>query len=359
MKRILTLDGGGIRGVLSLQILRKIEHIFRQEKSNDKLVLSDEFDFFSGNSTGSLIATGLAWGLTVDEIEALYFDFGHQLFRREPWHRRWKSKYNADSIGSFFKNFFSEDNTAQDEALLGTSRLKTLLMIVLRNASTGSPWPLTNNPKAKYNRRELPDCNLDIPLWQLLRASTAAPTFFPPQPIQIGDRVDLFVDGAITPYNNPSLITALTAILPAYNLCWPTGPDQLQVISVGTGSMRTMFPKKEAQKIHMLDQLGHVAPAIMSSTNENQDLACRVLGKCVYGSEINSEIGDLLDLETEGVNTKLFGYIRYNLELDKLESNRITAVDNKLDRLELMPLFKTIGEEYASDTVKREHIFYK
>ncbi|HTB63147.1 MAG TPA: patatin-like phospholipase family protein, partial [Opitutales bacterium] len=68
LKRILALDGGGIRGVFSLQILKRIEEIFRQEKNNPKLVLRDEFDFFAGTSTGAIIATFLAWGRSVDEI---------------------------------------------------------------------------------------------------------------------------------------------------------------------------------------------------------------------------------------------------------------------------------------------------
>ena len=54
-------------------------------------------------------------------------------------------------------------------------------MMVMRNHSTDSPWPVSNNPYAKYNDRSRDDCNLDLPLWQLVRASTAAPTYFPPE----------------------------------------------------------------------------------------------------------------------------------------------------------------------------------
>ncbi|KJS03959.1 MAG: hypothetical protein VR73_16040 [Gammaproteobacteria bacterium BRH_c0] len=356
MKRILSFDGGGIRGIISLEIIREIERIFRTERGDPSLVLSDEFQFFAGTSTGALIATGLSWGMSVDDIETLYFNHGAELFNREPWHRRWKSKYNAESIGRFFLRLFSEDGNGENPALLGSKKLKTLLMIVIRNASTGSPWPVTNNINAIYNQPNLLDCNLNIPLWQLLRASTAAPTYFPPQPIKIGDRIDLFVDGGVTPYNNPALIAALTAIMPCYNLKWPTGVDNIQVVSIGTGSMRTRFPAKTAQRIHLFDQLDHFIPAIMGATSSNQDLLCRVLGNCVYGDEIDSEIGDLVGSSVTQSTKKLFSYVRYNIRFDAAESMQIASSQNKLDNLNLLPILKEVGQEYADNKVKRKDI---
>src|SRR4030095_15878482 len=119
---------------------------------------------------------------------------------------------------------------------LGSNRLK-LLLILMRNASTGSTWPVSNNPAAKYNDRSLPDCNLSIPLWQILRASTAAPTYFAPEEIRLAGPQHMFVDGGITPFNNPALIAVLMATLPDYKLNWPTGRDALHVVSVGTGTV--------------------------------------------------------------------------------------------------------------------------
>jgi len=72
-------------------------------------------------------------------------------------------------------------------ASLGSESLRTLLLVVLRNATTDSPWLVSNNPAAKYNTLDRPNCNLRIPLWQLVRGSTAAPTYFPPETIQVGN----------------------------------------------------------------------------------------------------------------------------------------------------------------------------
>ena len=93
----------------------------------------------------------------------------------------------------------------------------------MRNASTDSPWPVSNNPRAKYNNRARSDCNLDLPLWSLVRASTAAPTYFPPETIRIGDHRFVFVDGGVTMYNNPSFQLFLMATAGPYGLCWEAG----------------------------------------------------------------------------------------------------------------------------------------
>ena len=77
------------------------------------------------------------------------------------------------------------------------------------------------------------DNNLAIPLWQLVRASTAAPTYFPPEVVTLGERDFVFVDGALTTYNNPAFQLFLMATLDAYRLCWPATESDLLLVSVG------------------------------------------------------------------------------------------------------------------------------
>ena len=108
-----------------------------------------------------------------------------------------RTKFEDDKLSQMLRDVIGEDTT------LGSEKLRTLLMIVLRNATTDSPWPLTNNPPAKYNDATRPGCNLKLPLWQLVRGSTAAPTYFPPEVIHI-NRDFIFVDGGVTMYNNPA-----------------------------------------------------------------------------------------------------------------------------------------------------------
>jgi len=119
MKRILTLDGGGIRGVFSLQILRQIEDIFRKEHGKPDLVLRNVFDMFAGTSTGAIIASFLAWGKSAEEIERLYIEGAERMFETRRWYERFKSKFLADEIAGFFKQQFREDDGTP--ATLGTT----------------------------------------------------------------------------------------------------------------------------------------------------------------------------------------------------------------------------------------------
>ncbi len=123
MKRILALDGGGIRGVFSLQILARIEHLFRENLNRPDLVLADVFDLIAGTSTGAIIATFLSWGLPVREIERLYVERAREMFAREHWwlYRRWfKAKYRSDLIENFFRTTFSDPADGGEPARLGS-----------------------------------------------------------------------------------------------------------------------------------------------------------------------------------------------------------------------------------------------
>lgn len=362
-RRILSLDGGGIRGVFSLKILERIEAEFRRARGRPDLVLRDEFEFFAGTSTGGIIAACLAWGLPVTDILALYQNRGAEMFARAAWYNRyWKSKYRSEVIADFFKELFLEDDGSP--ALLGTAKFHagarpTTLLLAMRNVRTGSAWPVCNNPRARFNDPADPSCNLRIPVWKLLRASTAAPTFFPPEEIVLGGVSSLFVDGGITPYNNPALIAVLTATLPSYHMDWPTGPERIQVVSVGTGHVRARLTKTQADQLHTLDFARYIAPAMIGSVAIEQDLLCRVLGECRFGAPIDAELGDLRGPGLLSSAEKKFAYVRYDRAFSPEETEafeRATRKQFSLDNLDLIPDLLRLGQEYADAHIRPEQL---
>jgi hypothetical protein len=359
MKRILSLDGGGIRGLFSLQVLAQIEKLLREKKQQPNLVLADEFDMFAGTSTGAIIAAGLCWGMSIAEIEQLYLDHGAQMFTRSPWFRRWKAKFRSDKLEELFRSTFCEDTQGKVPALLGTAKLRKLLLAVVRNASTGAPWPLTNNPHAQFNDRALADCNLDIPLWQLLRASTAAPSFFAPERIVLGTQAFLFVDGAITPYNNPALIAVLSATLPCYRVGWSASREDLHVVSIGTGTTRARLKKLLPQKVNLLDHLHYVPIALVGASALQQDMLCRVLGDCVYGAPIDLDAGDLCEPSLLASSEQKFTYVRYDTRLDQCKEMSLLppAMQASIDNLKLIPTLQQIGRDYATQNVRLAHLY--
>ena len=243
---------------------------------------------------------------------------------------------------------------------MGSKLLKTKLLIVMRNATTGSPWPVSNNPDSRYNARDRLDCNLDVPLWKLLRGSTAAPTYFAPEQIDYGSRQFLFVDGGVTPFNNPSLIAFVTATLPQYRLGWPSGREAIHLISVGTGQERVRLPAKLAAKINFLDQTRILAPAIIDAVSDEQDLVCRILGDCVFGEPIDREVGDLTMPSLLPAAEQKFSYVRYNKLFNSDPGSSLLAkipIDMQLDHVRNMPMFQQVGREYARDNIKIEHLY--
>jgi patatin-like phospholipase/acyl hydrolase len=309
-RKLLSLDGGGIRGILTLEVLAALEQQLQQALSApESFVLADYFDYIAGTSTGGIIATCLALGMKVSAI---------QLFTRAGLLQRfWRSKYRHEQLAHKLQDVIRQQS-GEKNATLGSQALRTYLLLVLRNATTDSPWPLTNNPTAKYNEISRHNCNLQLPLWQLVRASTAAPTYFPPEVINVGQSEFVFVDGGVTMYNNPAFQLFLMATLQPYRLEWPCGADKLLLVSIGTGTAADANKNLKPGKMNTLYNARSIPAALMYAASNEQDLLCRVLGDCRHGAEIDKEVLDLKgNIRTGSLGDKQFTYMRYNADLSR------------------------------------------
>jgi hypothetical protein len=354
-KRLLAIDGGGLRGALSLEILAAIEKGLRDRYDKPDLVLADYFDYIAGTSTGAVIAVALALGRPVDEVRKRYESLGHKIFaRRLPLIRLWSSRYKDKPLRKELDDFFGAHRK------LGDPELRTLLLVVMHNTVTDSPWPLSNCTMAKYNRAdrnllEIPDRNLDIPLAPLVRASTAAPIYFKPQELKVGRNKFVFQDGGVTPFNNPGLLLFLMATLPEYGLRWPVGEKSLLLVSVGTGSSAAVHPKLRPGKVTLPFNARNLPSVFMNGASVSQDLLCRSLGRCLAGPPIDREFGARLG--TSGVSGQsLFTYVRYNADLSD-EALKDFGVDDpkrrkqvrKLDAVKEIPLLQQLGRHAAAE----------
>jgi hypothetical protein len=322
---MLALDGGGIRGVLTLGILQAIE-----EKVGAPLCRY--FDYIAGTSTGAIIAAGLALGMTVPELLDFYRRSGTGMFQKTRFLERLNSLYHNGPLQQELETVFGKQTTLKPQDL------KTLLLIVTRNITTDSPWPISSNPEARYNLASRSDCNLCVPLWQLVRASTAAPVYFPPEVIALDARdpskTFVFVDGAVTPYNNPAFVLFRFATDPAYRLNWPKGEKNLLLISVGTGMAPTLGARADGAEQNILTTSLGIPGALIYGAQVDQDINCRTVGRCTYGSVIDRELLDMVPREgpDEGKLSdrlarppvplsrdlgRAFLYARYNVDLSE------------------------------------------
>ena len=357
-KKILALDGGGIRGMITVEVLDRIEDLLSKETGGkDEFVLADYFDYISGTSTGAIIAAALSLGWSVGRIRKFYINSGEQMFDKASLLKKFKYQYEDKELKKLLKKEFGSDTT------LGSEELKTLLMMVMRNSSTDSPWPVSNNPRAKYNSRKRDDCNLDLPLWQLVRASTAAPVYFPPEKVRIGKHNFIFVDGGITTYNNPSFQTFLMATLGPYNLGWETGEEKLLIVSIGTGTSPDANADLSPNEMNLLYNASAIPSALMFAALNEQDLLCRAFGNCLCGDQLDREVGDMIDKEdtmNRPVSSMLFTYVRYNAELSRkgLDELGLTGIKpedvQKLDSVENIKELQAVGQAVAKK-VTRAH----
>jgi predicted acylesterase/phospholipase RssA len=366
-KKLLAIDGGGIRGVLALEVLQKIEDLLKAKSGKADFRLADYFDYIAGTSTGGIIAAGLSIGMSVGDILTFYQDAGAQMFVKANLLRRLRSEFKSEPLAAKLKEVFASDTT------LGSEKLRTLLLLVMRNATTDSPWPISNNPYARYNDGARPDCNLKFPLWQLVRASTAAPTFFPPEVIVLPsaapaeEREFVFVDGGVTMYNNPTFQMFLMATLDRYwavkpEARWQPGADRMLIVSVGTGTSPDARSGLEPNEMNLLFNATTIPSALMFAALNEQDLLCRVFGDCRAGDALDREVGDLIGsagpLQRE---QKLFTYLRYNAELTRegLDALGCGGIEpdsvQKMDSIANIPDLRRVGKRVAETKVREQH----
>jgi uncharacterized protein len=351
--RLLACDGGGMRGLISIEVLAKLEKGLRNITGKPTLVLADFFDYVGGTSCGAIIAALIAMGKPMDDIRTFFISSCPDMFLKARLWERWHSKFRNDALSARLRALFGDAN-------LGSDRLQTLLMLVLSNASTNSPWPVCNNPAAKYNDRRLPDCNLELPLWQLVRASTAAPTYFPPEVIYVGTRPFVFVDGAMTMYHNPAFQLFLMATTDVYQLGWEVGVDRLLLISIGSGNSTGTEGNLSPQEMNILYHASRVPAALLAAAQQEQDFLCRIFGETLEGEPLDSEIGDMQGRGISG-SQKLFSYVRYNAELSRagLDWLGLPKVDpvhvHPMDAVEFLDEVQQIGIALAERKVKPEH----
>jgi predicted acylesterase/phospholipase RssA len=357
-KRILALDGGGLRGILTLSYLAEIESILSERHGGEKKFrLSHYFDLIAGTSTGAIIAAALARGMSVSEIAKRYLDLGQRVFQKS-WLRQGfvRAFYDEAGLIEELKQVYGAQTT------LGDPSLQTGLLIVTKRLDSGSTWPISNNPRGKYYDPR-PNSNViansAYPLWQVVRSSTAAPRFFDPEKIEIsrgksGETpvVGDFVDGGVSPFNNPALQAVMYATLDGYRIGWPTGADKLLVVSIGTGSRDLKVAPAKLAADNALKSL----LSLMDDCANLMETLLQWLSTSQRARVIDSELDDLRhDLIAPA---PVISYLRYNVTLTRASLAQIGMEfdDEKVEGLSAMddPGNMKILQEIGAKAAKQQ-----
>lgn len=350
-KRILTLDGGGLRGILSLGLLAEIEELLRKRHGGSPYFrLCHYFDLIAGTSTGAIIATALAMGWSTKDLADYYMRLGRQVFEKSLLRfGLMRAKYDQDRLVRELKQVFGEDTLLGDP-----DKILTGLLIVTKRTDTGSPWPVGNNPRGPYFLASRPGviANSGYSLWQLVRASTAAPTYFDPQRLMIATEEGKapafgdFVDGGVSPFNNPALQALMYATLDGYRVRWPMGADELLLVSVGTGAKDpSMAPARLAAENAIKAVLG-----LMDDSAVLMETLLQWMSASPTARVLDRELGDLRN-DTLGP-APLLTYLRYNVVLDAagvaalkpgVPADAVQSL-SAMDDPDNMPLLRELGE---------------
>lgn len=405
-KRLLSIDGGGIRGIVAAQILKRVETIICNKNSRWQC-LADYFDFIGGTSTGSIIAAGLAKGMKVDEILNLYKNNGSAIFHKNelteaqiteffsPYIQKGLDKlsppiswFKGSIRGWLEKNLPEWLNEYRDSLLvqlilgakynqkpledilkekfpditLGSEELKTLLMITVKNTTTDRMWFLVNNPQSEFF-----NTNKDILLSDIVRASSAAPTYFSPHCIKVGEKEYGFIDGGMSAYNNPSLQLFLESTKKDYQIGWETGTDKLLMISVGTGFSNDLVEPQKVKDYKLLDWAKYTVGILMDDANAQQNILMKIISKIPNQEQINREMSAFSMPVNAGIqqrlnSTPLLTYHRYTTSFTRERFQKL-GLPSDIDPESVKPMdcvaqiesLCKIGEAVAKEQVSDNH----
>jgi uncharacterized protein len=373
-KRILALDGGGVRGAVTLGYLKRLESILREQSNNPRLTLSDYFDLIGGTSTGSILASCIAIGMEVDEIEKRFFEVINKIFGKK--YSQWNvlPSGGAQKIVNILFSKADYDSTPIEQALqglfgditLGSDRFKSGLCIVTKRADTNSTWPLINHPGGKYFDSEF-GRNKEIYLWRAVRASAAAPTYFTPLMINVGNGIHAaFVDGGMTMANNPSLETLMVATLKGFPFRWKLGANKLMLVSIGTGMGKYERHANEITAYQEFKWASEIPEMLMQDASWQNQIMLQWMSNSPNAWEIDGEMGTLSgDLLAPGDDGNgLLTYMRYNtiLAAQELEttmgkkySAEKIATLNQMDHAENCPELLEISSAAAKKEMLESH----
>ena len=199
------------------------------------------------------------------------------------WGKRLQASFDSAPLQQLLEQYFGDINLGDKE------RIKTGLCVVVKRADTGSLWLLINHPNGTYY-----EDNQHISLRDAVRASTAAPIYFQPEMLEIGQgQKGVFVDGGVSMAHNPSLQLFLLATLKGFPFRWPIGEDRLLLVSVGTGVFKRRDDPEVVAKGKVWDWVAQVPAMLMEDATWHNQLLLQYLSRTQTPWTIDSEVGDL------------------------------------------------------------------
>ena len=259
--KVLSIDGGGIRGIIPAIIIDAIQQRLGKEPWQT-------FDLIAGTSTGGIITVGIGTACnngkpySPQQLVDLYVQNGASIFKKRwfsPLRELCRPKYSPDGLESVLRKYFGDTQleSAFTPLLVSSYDLHGQLPFFFKSHRIAD--------KREYN----------WPVRDVARATSAAPTYFPPHHVVKGNLDYALVDGGVF-VNNPSM----AAYAEAHKL-YP-GAANFIVVSVGTGDRQDRIKYGHARKWGLLGWAKHIVPVLMDSVSEAVDYELSYMPGCTY-----------------------------------------------------------------------------
>lgn len=228
--KILSLNGGGVRGLFSITILAELERVMAERTNNPDLAIGSYFDMITGASIGGIIAIALADGQKARDLQIKFHTAAPAIFPRYSWipdwlrgihqfvKRLWCPLYNAAHLKKEVTGIIGDGKTVR--------MLKRRLLIPTINLSTGRPLYIKTCHNSRFTRDD------QFNLIDVAMATSAAPTYFLPHYIE--NQSAYFADGGLLA-NNPSFVAYHEALnyLDDQEFLG-LAPEDIKILNIGT-----------------------------------------------------------------------------------------------------------------------------
>lgn len=259
--RILSIDGGGVRGIIPAVVLSEIERITGRS-------IADLFDLMAGTSTGGILACALAIPgpegqskYTAEEMIRFYEEKGPEIFERSFWH-------TLVSLGGWMEEKYSTHHMERElmhfYGIAHFSDALTPLLVPAYEIEKRFPFFFKSH-------RAVTDSSYDYPMWQVARATSAAPSYFEPAKVtSLTGETYALIDGG-TFANNP----AMCALVEARTFFEARG--EVLVVSLGTGKQDRPIPYETAAHWGKAGWAPRILDVMMDGVNDTVDYQLRQL----------------------------------------------------------------------------------
>ncbi|CAH7449728.1 cGAMP-activated phospholipase [Vibrio chagasii] len=323
--RVLSLNGGGVRGLFTISVLAELERIIEESSDGECVKIGDYFDLITGTSIGGLLALGLAEGKSARELKEVFYSKSDKIFPKyrffdrliKVFKKAFGATYQTGPLKEAIIEMIGEGTTFND--------LEKRVMIPTVNLSTGRPQFFKTPHNPEFNR------DGTLKLFDAALATSAAPTYFDPYFCE--DLKAYFADGGLVA-NNPSFV-GLHEVFGDMKADFPDATySDIHVLNVGTmGEEYALSPKLLGAKKGYFGMWGVGERLVLTTMTSNQILHQFMLSR---------------ELRVHGVENN---YISLDSRVPNEASGDITLDNSSVDALDNLA---SRGKQLANESYARD-----